>query len=199
MSALSTAQFMLVDGIFEYATDGYIGDLPKAPDTPDSWISPINYYAGRIYIRVEVLDKANHTRPTGMLCRVGSGPHADRHQNVSFGYRSVIFTRPGMYHFEANVADAHPLVEPCGFRWNAPVTLLQIVTADLRGQMISKWEHDLGQFDGTMTEYFPLKARYTAIVVAQNGAFVPPAWWCKEQAPVLLGHHDVERGGQLTH
>ena len=178
-TGLSAQQFVLVDGVFDYNDDGHIGDMAPGRQTPSSWMTPANYRDGVAHIRLEVLQKANNMTPTSVLCRVGSGEHQERAKYIRVGFQKAIFSKPGLYHFSQDVNQAEPLVKPGVFDWSKRPTLLQVVVADANGQMVSKWEHDLGTFTGEMKDYFPLKIRYTVIVTAKDAVFEKPAWWDK--------------------
>ena len=177
-SALPSAaqQFTLVDDVFTFAEDGHVGDIPPKEAT-ESWKKPVDYYGGWAHIRVEVMQTANTSTPVSVLCRVLSGEHKDRAKVSRLGYRKVVFRKPGVYHFRIAIASMEPLVSPSDFRWDVRPTALQIVAADKNGQMVSRWEHDLGTFLGQMQDYLPLKVRYTAIIVAKGGRFQAPVGW----------------------
>jgi hypothetical protein len=169
-------QFIFFDEVLEWSGDGYLRDWKPVARFPKHWSALIDFRGGTVHIRVEVLRKANQM-PTSTLCRFTAGPHADRAQYLRFGAGAVVFSTPDVYYFQQPVISASPLVAPGQFRWDAPVNLIQIVVADPKGQMISKHERDLGTFVGKQEDYFPLKARYTAIVVPKGETFVPPTYW----------------------
>jgi hypothetical protein len=176
-TGVSAQQFILVDGVFDYNDDGHIGDMAPHKQAPANWIRPVNYRDGVAHIRIEVLNKANDTTPTSVLCRVGSGEHAERAKVIRIGFQKTLFKKPGLCSFEQDVCDAEPLIKPGTFDWDKRPTLLQIVVTDPNGQMVSKWEHDLGTFTGEMKDYFPLKIHYTVIVTAKDAVFEKPGWW----------------------
>lgn len=173
----SPPQVTLVDSVYQFQEDGYVGDVYPRRKVFANWVTPVNYRDGRFYVRVEVLEKPDTVTPTSLLYRVCSGPHHDRSQNRRFGVGKVVFTRPGTYRYQFNVADGIPLIEPDRFNWEVPIKLFQVVCADADGQMVSKWETDLGKFTGAKTAYFPLKVHYTAILVAKGSQFRPPSFW----------------------
>ena len=194
---LPAQQFTLLDGTFTYTRDGHIGDMP-AKETPASWVQPVNYKGGTVYIRLEVLEKAG-SMPVNYLCRVLSGEHADRSKNARIGFQRVVVSKPGIYHFTEPVEAMEPLTKPSAFVWDGPIRGVQPVVADAAGQMVSVHEHDLGTFRGAMADYFPLKVRYTAIVVAKGAIFVAPAGWEAER-PVGAASLPaaVANGGELS-
>lgn len=171
-----TDQHVLVDTIFEYTEDGYAGDIYKKSKPFENWLTP-DYKDGEMHVRVEVLEKPNDTTTTCILCRICSGPHHDRTQNRRFGVGKVLFNKKGIYNFSFPVYNGVPLTQPDHFKWDSSYTLIQVVGADAKGQMVSKWENDLGTFMGSKSDYFPLKVRYTAILVPKNEHFKKPKSW----------------------
>ncbi|HEX8277693.1 MAG TPA: hypothetical protein VF540_03330 [Segetibacter sp.] len=172
----ASEQYILVDTIFEYKEDGYTGDVYKKSKPFQNWLTP-NYKDGEMHVRVEVLEKPNDTTTSSILCRICSGPHHDRTQNRRFGIGKVLFNRKGVYHFSFPVSDGVSLTQPDHFKWDSSYTLIQVVCADPKGQMVSKWENDLGTFAGFKADYLPLKVRYTAILVPKNQRFKKPKSW----------------------
>lgn len=168
---------VLFDEVLEWKNDGYIRDWPAPKDFPPSWTGQANYKDGRAYIRVEVLEK-NNDLPMSIVCRFTSGPHKDRTKYLRIGAGKVLFSKPGVYYFSQKISETSPLVNDGGkLDWNSPITIIQPVLADINGQMVSQYEQDLGKFEGQLENYFPLKARYTVIIVPAGERFIPPAFW----------------------
>jgi hypothetical protein len=171
----SNGQRLLLDGFFRYETDGFVGDIHPTDPLP-TWRGARDYARGRVFVRVEVMQKRNRT-PMQVLGRVGSGPHHDRAQVIVLGAGKGVFDAVGVVHFELPMSEATPLVPEGRFRWDAPVTFLQVALADARGNRVSDWEQDLGAFSGQKRDYFPTRVRYTAILVPAGETFVPPRFW----------------------
>ncbi len=173
----SAGQLVLVDEHFHYEADGFAKPRDARSPGPRHWLTPFDYRRGRAHIRVEVFAQPVGGPPTSILCRLCSGPHHDRAQNLRLGIGVVIFNGVGVHRYEQAVSDARPLVEPGAFRWNAPVTEVQVPVADVGGQIVSKWESDLGVFSGAMEDYLPLRVRFSAILTPAGVEFCPPDFW----------------------
>ena len=172
-------QFVLFNGTLTYVRDGSAGVFPVTENTPNNWKEPVNYYDGTIYIRADVPYnyKPNERTKVNYLCRLFSGKPGDRSQGITIGYKNVMFTKPGLYHFQEKVSSAIPMTEPSKFRWDVRPTCVQPVIADANGQIVSKEEPNSVKFIGEMRDYLPCKVRFTMIVVAKDSNFVEPPWW----------------------
>ena len=175
-NSFSSKQVLLADTVILYEKDGYAGDFPVIQKF-SNWQNPDNFQDGVLHIRIEVRDKPNNTTTTGILCRMLSGTHKDRSQNLRFGIGKVVFKSIGTYHYEVPVSEAEPLTTPGNFRFDKAISGIQIVATDVKGQMISAWEHDLGTFDGKIQDYFPLKIRYSAWLTVKGKDFDKPKAW----------------------
>lgn len=177
--AACAEQFILFNGSLTYVLDGSAGIFPVGEKTPGNWKEPVNYYDGTIYIRAEVPHnyKPNNLTKVNYLCRLFSGEPGDPSQGITIGYKNVMFTKPGLYHFQEKVSSAIPMTEPSKFRWDVKPTGIQPIIADANGQIVSKEDPNSGKFIGEMRDYLPCKVRYTMIVVAKDSNFVEPSWW----------------------
>jgi hypothetical protein len=151
----------------------------RSPEIPNSWLTPVNYYDGKIFYRVEVIEKPNTNVVTSLLCRVTTGVFEGTH-NVWFGHGVVAFREPGIHHFEQPVLANRPFIRDTGFRFDQPLFAMQLAVADQRGAIVHRRvEQGNNKFQGTpdLRLYLPLKVRYTAIVVAKGAELKKPAWW----------------------
>lgn len=168
---------VLFDEILEWKNDGYIRDWFATDDFPKSLIHDANYKDGTAFIRAEIIEKPTN-QPMSIVCRFTSGPHQDRTQYLRLGAGKLLFSQTRVYYFSQKLTETTPLVSNGGkFDWNSSVTIIQTVLADVNGQMVSKHEQDIGTFVGKLEDYFPLKARYTVILVPKGESFIPPAFW----------------------
>jgi hypothetical protein len=178
-----STQMVLVDGVFSWSQDGYLNDMAPR-QTPTNWLAPIDFKNGRIHVKVTVLEKRNITNALSVVCRLSTGTHEDRKQFLRIG-QGLILTKPGAYYIDESVADLPPLVPPNSFSWEKPARIAQVVVTDPGGQMVSKFEKDLGEFTGQMRDYFPLRVQFTAILVAAGETFKPPPGWKLEPKPAV--------------
>ncbi len=169
-------QVLLIDKMLIYNDDGFLTDfLPR--DEFLNWLTPINYEKGTVYSRVEVFFKPDSSTETSILLRLGSGEHHERKKVNIYRYAKAFFTKPGITYCTEPVTSAHPLVSPSEFRWNGSITFIQLPCADKFGKPVSRWEQDLGAFYGKKESYFPLKVRFSAIIVPEGQTLIKPDFW----------------------
>jgi hypothetical protein len=157
----------------------YSPHLSIPPDVPQSWKAPVNFFGGKIYYRVDVMEKPDDKTLTSLLSRICTENHEGTH-NVWLGHGVVTFDKAGLHHFEQPVMAFRPFVRYTRFSWEKPVAELQLIVADSRGAVVHKWvEQPHNAFEGSpnLGLYLPLKVRYTAVVVAEGEQLEAPAWW----------------------
>jgi hypothetical protein len=147
----------------------------RSREIPDDWTTPVNYAQGTLQVRIEVLEKPNDTITSGLILRLITEKHGGNH-SIWFCSETCKFNRTGIFHFSEPVAAGKRHYGP-HFRFDRPLYEAQlIVTDDARGIVHKGWERGWkGEPD--LTAYLPLKARFSAIVVAPGSTFAPPAWW----------------------
>ena len=139
----------------------------------------MNYRDGKIYYRLEVFDKPNSTTITSVISRLTTDTYEATH-NIWLGFGACAFREKGVHHFEQPVLAFRPMIPNVKFNWDHPIHAYQLVVTDGRGVPVSRRvEQGKNPFEGSpdLSLYLPLELRHTAIVVAPNEKFVPPAWW----------------------
>lgn len=169
--------FVLVDKdvVHNMDTMGFVwvfSNGEKTNDIPDNWLSPIDYSKGKIHIRVTVIEKPRATK-VNYLCRILVKRHSRDTMGI-IGYRSVLIEKEGVYFFEEDLANIYKMTPETEFDLSLPLFEMQLVVADINGQAVhNEWEADIGKYIGypLADQYFPLKLKYTAIVVPDKKKF----------------------------
>lgn len=148
------AQFVLVDATFTAASNNTMSsEYAVAPleGAPSNWRSPIDYAAGSIHVRVQVLEKPSDLKT---LC------------NVCFKADDVLtcqpyppaYTKPGVYESDAYFRSFWQYEV---YDWTKPVERVNVVVKDENGRFVQG-----------NPAYFPTKMHVTVTVVPPGERFV---------------------------
>jgi len=159
----------------------------NAKQCVQNWHDPVDWYNGSIYVKIEVLKKANDSVTTNLLFRILNAQH-DMDKCMRFGVGKVLFKKTGVYYYTLKPREASPLVPNTTFNWHGPILRVQLVIADSIGQAVDIHAEQAEQQDicstcrnfighPNMELYFPITIKFTYIAVAAGSVFIPPNDW----------------------
>ena len=148
------AQFVLVDATFTAAANNTMSSeyaVAPLPGAPANWRSPIDYAAGSIHVRVQVLEKPSEMKT---LC------------NVCFKATDVLtcqpyppaYTKPGVYESDAYFRSFWQYEV---YDWTRPVERVNVVVKDENGRFVQG-----------NPAFFPTKMHVTVTVVPPGERYV---------------------------
>ncbi|MCM8532825.1 MAG: hypothetical protein NE330_16780 [Lentisphaeraceae bacterium] len=171
----SAEQFTLFDQTFTYENKDAIPTKSHlklmaselAKETPKNWSSPLNYADGKVYIRVEVLEKPKGNVPTHWsLCYI-----ANKGQNGS-GYAcasSPRYTKLGVYEV---TRDMKKLWQKDKVVWSEGLKAFTLVVKGPKIEGLPGGKsHAHNQPD--LDKFFPLKIRFTLVQISEGAKFDP--------------------------
>jgi hypothetical protein len=148
------SQFVLIDATFTATSSNTMSSeyaVAPLPGAPENWRSPIDYAAGSLHVRVEVLEKPSNLKT---LC------------NVCFKADDVLtcqpypepYTKPGVYESDAYFRSfwQYELYD-----WTKPVERVNVVVKDENGRFVQG-----------NPSYFPTKLRVTVTIVPPGERFM---------------------------
>lgn len=148
------SQFVLIDATFTAAANNTTSsEYAVAPlqGAPANWRSPIDYAAGKIHVRVQVLEKPSDMKT---LC------------NVCFKASDVLtcmpypepYTKPGVYESEPKISSFWQYEM---YDWTRPVERVNVVVKDENGRFVQG-----------NPAFFPTKLRVTVTVIPPGERFI---------------------------
>lgn len=166
----SAEQFTLFDQTFTYEkkdaipTKSHLKLMAKelSKETPKNWSSPLNYADGKVYIRVEVLEKPKGDVPTHWsLCYI-----ANKGQNGS-GYAcasSPKYNKAGVYEV---TRDMKRLWQKDKVVWTEGLRAFTLVVKGPKIEGLPGGKsHAHNQPD--LDKFFPLKIRFTVVQISEG-------------------------------
>ncbi len=142
---------------------------PKSLDA--SLIAPVNYAAGTLYQRVQVLRKPSSDPVEYQLCLV---PDENISVEPACSNQSALkFTKPGVYTHSQSMRS---LQRYSSIDWASGLLRLMLVIKDGQGNPIDPNYPFKGAWKGSpdLSLYYPMKVHYTAILVPPGASF--PGW-----------------------
>ena len=163
-------QFVLFDETFTMTWEDAIGSSPSKshhyvkpnsglnPERPGNWVSPVNYRKGKVYIHLEVLEKAPGGQSQGWaLCYVGGGSYGCPYTKY--------YTEPGVY---------DSVVEMQGFYNHATIDFTQgISEVDLVYTINNSGSGHVHFFPELKDKTTPTKVRIAMVQVSEGGVYDP--------------------------
>ncbi len=144
--------------------------MPSA--NPNNWTSPINYAQGTLYQRIEIIEKPTTTPARYALCMFQDQVLAPRH--ACGDLTKIKFTGPGLYYSSQAMTTFYQYSTAIDWTRKPHVIMLH-VTDDFNHQPDS-YTGFMNLWYGTpnWSLYYPMKLRYTAIIVPPGGG--APVW-----------------------
>ncbi len=143
------------------------------PSSSTSWTSPINYAQGTLYQRVEIIEKPTTTPVRYAMCMFQDQVlAANRHACGDLSKMS--FTSPGIYYSSQAMTTLYQYSTAVDWTRKPHVIMLH---------MTDDYNHQPDSYTGFMDKwfgtpnwslYYPMKLRYTAIIVPPGGG--APVW-----------------------
>ena len=174
-SEASTAraeQFVLFDVTFEYTKQDadnskpskshfYVKDKLLNAERPKDWTAPVDYRNGKVYIRLEVIEKPKGGAPTTWsLCYI-----PNKGQKNGYGCTGTrIYTEPGVYE---QLIDMTKFWENDSIVWSEGIKQMDLVIKDDSGG--SGHAHKRNDPE----RYFPTKVRITMVQVSAGSNYDP--------------------------
>jgi hypothetical protein len=139
--------------------------------SPTNWVSPSNYSAGTMYRRMEIISKPSDLPVVTQTCIWGNVETCSGCSNA--------LTAPSVVITWDSPANNWWVKEGGSLNWASAGTYQCAVV--LKETSCSGLWVDNGSgswcMPGSVAEHVPIRMRYTAILVSQGSAFVPPSNW----------------------
>jgi hypothetical protein len=148
------AQFVLVDATFTAAANNTMSsEYAVAPleGAPANWRSPIDYAAGSLHVRVEVLEKPSEMKTLSNVCLKSNDVLTCQPYPPSY-------TKPGVYKSDAYFSDFWQFEV---YDWTTPVERVNVVVKDENGRFVQG-----------NPAYFPTKMHVIVTVVPPGERFI---------------------------
>lgn len=148
------AQFVLLDATFTAAANNTMSSeyaLEPLPGAPANWRSPIDYAAGSIHVRVQVLEKPSEMKTLCNVCFKAGGV-------LTCQPYPPAYTKPGVYESDAYFRSFWQYEV---YDWTKPVERVNVVVKDENGRFVQG-----------NPAYFPTKMHVTVTVVPPGERFV---------------------------
>lgn len=165
-------QFVLFDVTFEYTKQDadnskpskshfYVKDKLLNAERPKDWTAPVDYRNGKVYIRLEVIEKPTGGAPTTWsLCYI-----PNKGQKNGYGCTGTkIYTEPGVYE---QLIDMTKFWENDSIVWSEGIKQMDLVIKDDSGG--SGHAHKRNDPE----RYFPTKVRITMVQVSAGSNYDP--------------------------
>lgn len=154
-------------GLSEGADSGAISFYKSASDLLKNLRSPVDYAGGTLYQRVEVLEKPGNETVQLQLCLV---PNDDISVKPACSSASALsFEGEGTTESQQTISS---FAQVGGVDFSRGVSNLMMIAKDSAGNPIDPAYANLTQED--LARYYPLKLRYSAVLVPAGGSF--PGW-----------------------
>jgi hypothetical protein len=148
------------------------------PIGPDNWKSPVDYYNGCIFFRIEVLEKASDFELCCQICNWSGGETCSKFWRLKFSKPGdTVYTREPANEWWTK-SGSHDWTQ----RGNPCVLLIR------QEGSAGKWMQTGGGgghiYNGDNKEqHFPVKIRFTTYVISKGSVFDPPdefSWQCQQ-------------------
>ena len=142
------------------------------PATPDSWTSPINYSQGTLYQRVQIIEKPTSTPVRYAICFFQDEVLAPRHACGDLS--NMAFTVPGTYYSSQSMPTLYQY--STAVDWTRRPHVIMLHMTDAYNHQPDSYPDFMALWYGTPNWglYYPMKLRYTAIIVPPGGG--APVW-----------------------
>jgi hypothetical protein len=170
-AAGATQQFLWYDGLVTHTERAYATPTQTA-QTPYSWYSPVNYAAGTVYTRINVVDKPSTKKLWLQLC-----VWRNSFKEESCSSRREISTE-GVYYFNFGTPNNWWKLNGT-WSWGTPFSPTRIMLKDPNtGKLMQVY--NCGAYCSTSSAvagHIPITMDASSIVVASGATLAPPAKW----------------------
>jgi hypothetical protein len=144
--------------------------MPAA--NPANWISPVNYSNGTLYQRLQVITKPSATPVMFALCMFQDETISSRHACGSL--TKLRFTATGTYTSTQTMTSLFQYAT--AIDWTRKPNVIMLHITDANKVQPDSYPEYLGRWFGSPNWglYYPMRVRYTAIVVPSGGG--APVW-----------------------
>ncbi|CAG1001596.1 hypothetical protein METP3_03357 [Methanosarcinales archaeon] len=144
-----------------------------APGFPTgSLISPVNYAAGTLYQRIQVLTKPSNYPVQYQICVFQDQIISSKH--VCSSSSKLAFTGKGTYYASQSMTS---MFQYSNINWGRELLVAMTVVKDRNGNPVDNtYSQFVGKWSGSpdLSLYYPMNVRYTAIIVPPGGG--QPIW-----------------------
>jgi hypothetical protein len=141
-------------------------------NTPSSWTSPVNYAQGTLYQRVEIIEKPTTTPVRYAICFFQDQVVAPRH--ACGDLTKMSFTGTGTFYSSQSMSTLYQY--STAVDWTRKPHVIMLHMTDANNHQPDSYPDFMDLWYGTpnWNLYYPMKLRYTAIIVPPGGG--GPVW-----------------------
>ncbi len=170
--ALASSNLLVLDATYTHDTGTMAFSFFDLPDGfPADLTSPIDYAAGTLYERLEVIDKPSDKGVTYQLCFFQDAHTSDNHACVA--QSGLAFSAPGAYEYSQEMTTIwqYGVIE-----WQRTLLDVMLVVKDGGGHPVDTRYGFDQDWDGSpdLGLYYPMEVHYTAVIVPPGETF--PGW-----------------------
>ena len=142
------------------------------PSTPENWTSPINYSQGTLHQRIQIIEKPTSTQVRYAICLFQDMVRAERHACGDLS--RMAFTAPGTYYSSQSMPTLYQY--STAVDWTRRPHVIMLHMTDANNHQPDSYPEFIDLWYGTPNWglYYPMKLRYTAIIVPPGGG--QPVW-----------------------
>lgn len=172
ISVASSQQLVLLDVTYDHTTATKAFSFFNLPSgLPTNLVSPVNYAQGTLYQRLQVITKPSSKTVKYQICIFQDKIVKEKHACSNEGLLS--FTGTGTYYANQPMTS---LFQYSNIAWSRSLLTEMLVVKDVNGKPVDDRYGWAGTWSGSpnFALYYPMKVRYTAIVVSPGGG--APIW-----------------------
>ena len=141
-------------------------------NNPSNWRSPVDYSRGTVYQRVQIISKPTSTPAKYAFCVFQDNVWAERH--ACGDLNRISFTGPGTYYSSQDMTTLYQY--NTAVDWTRKPHVLMLHITDRNNHQPDSYAGFMDKWYGTPNWglYYPMRLRYTAIVVPPGGG--APVW-----------------------
>ena len=170
VSSVSSKQLVLLDVTYTHNNVSKAFSFFNLPSgVPSNLVTPVNYANGRIYQRVQVITKPSTNSVFYQMCLFQDKIVAEKHACTG----GPVFTGTGTYYSNQLMTS---LFQYNVISWSRSLLIGMLVVKDKNGTPVDDRYGWAGKWIGSpkFNLYYPMKVRYTAIIVPPGGG--EPVW-----------------------
>lgn len=171
----ATQQFTWFDQVVSHTYNTY-AQPTQSTATPASWNSPVNYAGGRVYARIQVLEKPS-TKPLDL--QICAWRHGERRWQYETCTRVIQrFTSTGVLWIDFGVPNTWWYMNGV-WTWGTRFDVVRLMVKDPNTGKLMQTDN-CGAYCSTtsaVSGHIPLKFDAHAIVVASGATLAPPSDW----------------------
>ncbi|KPQ45106.1 MAG: Carbohydrate binding domain protein, partial [Candidatus Methanoperedens nitroreducens] len=165
----NTNQLVIIDEYYTHNTITRAFSFFGVSNVPSNLVSPVNYAGGTIYSRLQVITKPSTKIVNYQMCLFQDQLVAAKHACTNYQK----FNSTGTYYASQPMTSLYQYNK---IVWSRQLLERMLVVKDKYGMPVdNRYRPPFGPFDGeNFNLYYPMKVRYTAIIVPPNGG--QPVW-----------------------